>query len=90
MFIKMDEKFSTKDYPQTRDYPHSRDIPAAESRGKFYSVPAMTVAEETPKKQNAFIRFLKFVFVKDIGIKLASIFTAGAVFLLGAGLGAVI
>ncbi len=81
----MDDKFNTKDYPSSRDYPQSKDIPVLEPRAKNYAASPEAAALPPKKKQNAFVRFLKFVFVKNIGIKLAAILTAGAVFLLGAG-----
>ncbi|MCL2062501.1 MAG: hypothetical protein FWH03_07780 [Firmicutes bacterium] len=39
-----------------------------------------------PKKQNGFIRFLKFVFVKDIALKAAALLTGAALWLLIIGL----
>lgn len=75
----MEEKFITRDYPSTRDLPSTRDYPSTGPKNGFRE-------PEPPKKQSAFIRFLKFVFVKDLAIKAAAVLTSVAMFVLMAGL----
>jgi len=74
----MDNKF---DYPSTKDYP-TREYPS--TRDKI----TMTLAPRKPegKQPNKFVRFLKFVFVKNIGLKIAAILTAAAMCVLIVGL----
>lgn len=41
---------------------------------------------ETEKKRNPFVRFLRFVFVRNWGLKVTAVVTAAALWLLAAGL----
>jgi len=85
-----DELSKTRDLPSTSDYPRTREFPKTK---EFPSSVAATVTEPEhimnlgTKKDNKFVRFLKFVFVKNIGIKIAALATAGLLWVLIAGLG---
>ncbi len=74
----MEDKFTTQDYPRT-------GVPKT---GPLLAAPFPQGQTTPAKKPNAFVRFLKFVFVKDFAIKAAALVTGAAMFLLTAGLGA--
>jgi len=67
---------AVKGYGNSKEFPKSGDK-------KFAGVQK----EQEQKKQNGFVRFLKFVFVKNIGLKLLALLTAGAMWLIIAGFG---
>lgn len=81
-----DDKFITREFPQTndfprtRDYPSTRDYPATRPMGELDTL-------EDKKPKNAFVRFLRFVFVKNIGLKILALAVSGLLWALIVGLG---
>jgi len=96
----MDDKFITREYPPTNDYPRSREYPNTRPSSDGYprsreypstrpiDLEDLTEVEYAGKKpRNKFARFLHFVFVKNIGLKILALATAGLLWALIAGLG---
>ena len=94
----MDDKFITKEYAPTREFPKSNDYPRSREytpsgdfpRSREYPTTGSLEQDddyEYKKPRGKFARFLHFVFVKNIGLKIAALVTAGVLLALVAGIG---
>ena len=81
----MEDKFITREYSATGEKTVTRD-----RTDKSFSYNGKARQKDAEPKGNGFVRFLKFAFVKNIGLKIAAILTAAVMWALIVGLGPVV
>ena len=87
----MDDKFITKEIPPTGDYPrNTSDYPRSRDSAAKQIEESAGMESASKKPPNKFVRFLKFVFVRNIGLKVLAVVTAVVLWALIVGLGQVI
>jgi len=77
----MNDEFITREYPSSQDFPRSRDYPVTKPEEQE----SEALADKKPSGK--FVRFVKFVFVKNITLKVVALATAGLLWALIIGLG---
>ncbi|MCL2375055.1 MAG: hypothetical protein FWC82_00800 [Firmicutes bacterium] len=73
----MEDKFATREYPKSNT---QEEI----TRPK-YKLSTKTQSRESKDESNKFARAMKFIFVKNIGLKIAAIVTAGVLWAITVG-----
>jgi len=73
----MEDKFATREYPRSNS-------PEEITRPK-YKLSTKTKSREPKDESNKFVRAMKFIFVKNIGLKIAAVITAGVLWAITVG-----